>query len=180
MTLSKLSIALGLLFALPGAWIFLKPAEAAPALRKFPRSETWGYLLMAIGAAAFLYNLNREAIAEFANYKKFMLFGFAGVAIAACIFVPDFLAVRGLAICLLMLAWYTLNAQRWHDSGWRILLAVVSYVWVIKGMWYMISPWRLRDHIAWATATPGRLRILAGTRAALGVLLIVLGVTAFK
>lgn len=180
MTLSKLSILLGLIYAISNAFIFLKPEKAGAALRKFPRSEMWGYILMAIGAAWFLYNLNREAIAEFAAYKKLMLFGFGGVALAACIFVPDFLAVRGLAITMLMLAWYTLGMQRWHDSSWRLLLAVMAYGWVIAGMWFMISPWRLRDFLNWATAEPSRLRGLAAIRAVVGVALIVLGVTAFK
>lgn len=180
MTLSKLSILLGLLFAIPGALMLAKPAALTPALRKFPRSETWGYILMAVGAAWFLYNLNREAIAEFAAYKKLMLIGFGGVALAACIFVPDFLAVRGLAITMLMLAWYTLNTARWHDSQWRLVLSVISYVWVVAGMWFMISPWRLRDLINWATASPGRLRAYAGTRVGIGLLLIALGASVLK
>jgi hypothetical protein len=180
MTLSGLSILLGLLIAIPSAFVFLKPETAAPVLRKFPRSETWGYVLMAIGAGWFLFNLNREAIAEFANYKKLMLIGFAAVAIAACHFVLDFLAVRGLAICMLMLAWYTLTAFRWADSQWHIVLSIISYIWIIAGMWFMISPWRLRDLIQWATASTGRMRAWSAARMAVGALLIVLGVTAFK
>jgi hypothetical protein len=47
-------------------------------------------------------------------------------------------------------------------------------------MWWMISPWRLRDLIAWATATPARLRAVAGARLAFAVLIIVLGATVYK
>jgi hypothetical protein len=180
MTLSKLAILLGAGIAIPQIWALLKPTECAAALRKFPRSEAWGYLLMAIGAGWFLYRLNQEAIAEFATYKTYMLLGFGGIAVAACFFVTDYLAVRGLSITMLMLSAYVLSRTRFVDTPWRLVLVIAAYVWIIKAMWWMISPWRLRDMIQWATATPQRLRNIAMARLAFGVLVIVLGVTAYK
>ncbi|HUS35556.1 MAG TPA: hypothetical protein VM680_09420 [Verrucomicrobiae bacterium] len=180
MTLSQLAILLGAGIAIPQIWALLKPAEAGAALRKFPRSEGWGYLLMAIGAGWFLYRLNQEAIAEFAAYKSYMLLGFAAVAVAACFFVPDFLAVRGMAITTLMLSAFILSKTRFVDTPWRLVLVVLAYIWIIASMWWMISPWRCRDIIGWATATPQRLRAIAATRLAFALLVIVLGVTAYK
>jgi hypothetical protein len=180
MTLSQLAILLGAAIAIPQIWALMKPAEAGAALRKFPRSEAWGYLLMAIGAGWFLYRLNQEAIAEFATYKTYMLLGFGAVAVAACFFVPDFLAVRGMSITTLMLAAFILSKTRFVDTPWRLVLVVAAYVWIVAAMWWMISPWRLRDIIQWATATPERLRKIAAVRLAFGLLVIVLGVTAYK
>src|SRR6187402_72002 len=94
MTLSKLAMLLGAVFAIPQLWALLKPAQFTASARKFPRSEIMGYILMAIGASWFLFKINQEAIAEFAAYKTYMLVGFGAVALAACLFVPDFLAVR--------------------------------------------------------------------------------------
>ncbi len=179
MTLSKLAILLGGLIAIPQIWALLKPAEFSAWARKFPRSEAWGYLLMGIGGAWFLFNLNREAIAEFAAYKTWMLLGFGGVAAAACFFVPDFLAVRGLSVCMLMLASYTMSFTRWADSPWRLALVVAAYYWVVLAMWWMISPWRLRDLINWATANPARLKRIATTRLAFAALIIILGATVY-
>ena len=180
MTLSQLAILLGAGIAIPQIWALMKPAEAGAALRKFPRSEAWGYLLMAIGAGWFLYRLNQEAIAEFAAYKSYMLLGFGAIAVAACFFVPDFLAVRGMAITTLMLSAFILSKTRFVDTPWRLVLVVMAYAWIIAAMWWMISPWRCRDIIAWATATPERLRKIAAARLAFGLFVIVLGVTAFK
>ena len=180
MTLSKLAILLGAGIAIPQIWALLKPTECAAALRKFPRSEAWGYLLMAIGAGWFLYRLNQEAIAEFATYKTYMLLGFGGIAVAACFFVTDYLAVRGLSTTMLMLSAYVLSRTRFVDTPWRLVLVIAAYVWIIKAMWWMISPWRLRDMIQWGTATPQRLRNIAMARLAFGALVIVLGVTAYK
>lgn len=179
MTLSKLAILLGTVIGLPQVWAIMKPAEAGAAMRKFPRSEGWGYLLMAAGSAWFLYNLNREAIAEFAAYKTYMLAGFGAVAVATCFFVPDYLAVRGLCICMLMVASYVLSFTRWAESPWRLVLVVASYVWIVCAMWWVVSPWRLRDLINWATATPQRLRVLAGVRLGFAALVIILGATVF-
>lgn len=180
MTLSKLAILLGVLVAVPQVWALLKPAEFAARARKFPRSEGWGYFLMAIGASWFLYRLNQEAIAEFAAYKPYMLVGFGAVALAACFFVPDYLAVRGLSITTLMLAGYTLGFTRWADTPWRLVLVIWAYLAIIMSMWFMISPWRLRDILNWATASPSRMRSLALTRLAFAVLVIILGATVYK
>ena len=47
-------------------------------------------------------------------------------------------------------------------------------------MWLTASPWRMRDWIEYLTANEGRFKKVCIARAALGVLLLVLGVTAFK
>ncbi len=171
---------LGAAMAAPQLWALAKPTEFAASARKFHRSEGWGYFLMAIGSAWFLFNLNKEAIAEFANYKTFMLIGFGAVAVLGCMFVPDYLAVRGLCVFMLMLAWYTLSLTRWAASDWRLVLVVWAYFVVILSMWFMVSPWRMRDGLHWAVATPGRLRGLAIARLAFAVMLIILGATVFK
>ena len=180
MTLSTFSILLGVALALLHVWALFKPAEFSSAMKKFPRSEMWGYALTAIGAGWFLYNVNHEAIAEFAAYKKHMLIGFGGVALLACLFVPDYLAVRGLCITTLMLCSYVLSLTRWADSQWRLLLVVGAYVWIVISMWWMVSPWRMRDFLNWLTARPERLRTLAIVRLVFAVALIVLGATVFR
>jgi hypothetical protein len=180
MTLSKFSILLGVALAIFHLWALLKPAGFSEAIKKFPRSEMWGYALMAIGAGWFLFNVNREAIAEFAAYKTHLLIGFGSVAVLACLFVPDYLAVRGLCITILMLASYSLSLTRWADSSWRLLLVIGAYVWIVISMWWMISPWRMRDFLNWLTARPERLRNFAIVRLVFAVALIVLGATAFR
>ena len=102
--LSTLSILLGLGMGLPQIYGMLKPAAFAAAVRKFPRSLPWGVALMVLGTVWFLWNLSQESIADFASYKNVLFAGFAGVGLGTCIFVQDFLAVRGLAIVLLLLA----------------------------------------------------------------------------
>ena len=180
MTLSTLAILLGLVVALPQVYGLLKPSAFAAAARRFPRSETWGYALMGLGTAWFLWNLNSETISDFAAYKSVMLFGFGAVGVMTCLFVRDFLAVRGLAVVLLLLAKLMLDTARWHDSEWRLVISVWAYVWIVAGMWFTVSPWRLRDLIQWATANETRVRVGSAFRLGLALLVLLLGLTVFR
>ena len=92
--LSTLAILLGLGVGLPQIYGFVRPAAFAAAVRRFPRSVTWGYALMLLGTAWFVYNLSQESISDFAAYKNILFAGFAAVGIGSCIYVQDFLAVR--------------------------------------------------------------------------------------
>jgi hypothetical protein len=180
MTLSTLAILIGAVYSAIQLWALAQPDTFTRFARAFARADGIGFLLMAIGTAWFLYNLQAEAIADFADYKKYMLLGFAAIGILTCIFVRDFLAVRGLAICLLLLAWFTLNRTRWEMSPARLLLVVWAYAWVICGMWFTVSPWRLRDFLSWWTATSGRLRAGSFLQLALGLAVLALGFTAIR
>lgn len=180
MRLSTLAVALGLLICLPQIYALINPAAFKERARKFPRSQGWGFLLMGLATFWFLWNLSNESVSDFANYKKLMLFGFGAVGVLTCIFVRDFLAVRGLAIVLLLLAKLMLDTARWHDSQWRLVIATLAYVWIVAGMWFTISPWRLRDLIQWATASDRRIRLTSAVRLAVGVLVLALGLTVFR
>ena len=176
MKLSTLCVLLGLGVALPQVYALMKPAACRAAALKFPRSRPWGCALVALGTVWFLLLLKEESIADFAPYKPYMYVGFASLGVLTCIFVSDFLAVRGLAIVLLLLAKLMLDTQRWAVSDWRLVIAVWAYGLAVAGMWFTISPWRLRDLINWATADEKRLRLLSGLRLAFGLFIVVLGV----
>lgn len=180
MKLSTLSILLGLGLGVPQLFGLVQPTRFREAVRKFPRSEAWGYALMLLGTVWFLWNLNQENISDFAAYKKLMLIGFGAVGVATCIFVRDFLAVRGLAIVFLLLAKLMVDTARWEDTEWRLVIVSWAYVMVLGGMWLTISPWRLRDFLNWATATDQRVRVGCGLRLAFGLFVVALGLAVFR
>ena len=95
MKLSTLSILIGSVMALPQIYGLLKPAGFAAAVRKFPRYTPIGYVLVGIATIWFLYNLNQESVADFASMKPVLFVLFAGVGLGTCLFVQDFLLVRG-------------------------------------------------------------------------------------
>jgi hypothetical protein len=182
LSLSTLSILLGLGVGLPQIYGIVKPAALAAHARKFPRSVPVGVVLMLVGTAWFLWNLSQESIADFAQYKSLLFLGFAAVGIGACIFVQDFLAVRGLAVVLLLLAKLMVDTGRpgLPVTHWVLVIQVWGYILAVAGMWLTISPWRMRDLIALGTATESRTKLLCGLRLAFGVFVTVLGFTVFR
>jgi len=182
MKLSVLSIVLGLGLGLPQIYGIARPAEFATAVRRFPRSVPAGVFLMVLGTLWFLMNVDAEPIADFARYKSMMLAGFAAVGVATCIFVQDFLAVRGLAVVSLLLGKLMVDTGRpWLGvTPWVLVIQVWAYVLVVAGMWFTVSPWRLRDLLEWATANERRVRIGSAIRLAFGLFVVLLGLTAFR
>lgn len=179
MNLSTLSVVLGLIIAIPQIFGLLKPSEFAAKARKFPRSVMAGYFLMGIGTLWFLRNLNAESISDFASYKKLMLFAFGSIGVLTCVYVKDFLAVRGLAVILLLTGKLMLDTARWNESEWRLLIAAWAYVWIVVGMWFTVSPWRLRDIVHWSTASEKRIKIGSGFRLVFGIIVVFLGLAVF-
>jgi len=179
--LSTLAILLGLGVGLPQIYGFVRPAAFAAAVRRFPRSVTWGYALMLLGTAWFVYNLSQESISDFAAYKNILFAGFAAVGIGSCIYVQDFLAVRGLAVVFLLLAKLMVDTGRPHlaQSPLVLIIQVWAYLLVLVGMWLTVSPWRLRDFLNWATATEKRIKVGCGIRLAFGLFVAVLGLTTY-
>jgi hypothetical protein len=180
--LSSLAITLGLVFAAPQIYGLASPRGLAAAARKFPRHIPIGVFLTLLGTAWFLYYLNLESIADFAAFKSYMLVAFAGIGLATCIFVHDFLAVRGLAVVLLCLAKLMVDTGRPHlgDSHWVLVIQWWAYVFVVAGIWLTISPWRLRDLIDWSNATETRTRVSCAVRLAFFLFVAILGATVFR
>ncbi|HZL79059.1 MAG TPA: hypothetical protein VFC17_09410 [Candidatus Limnocylindrales bacterium] len=182
MKLSLLSILLGVGIGLPQVYGLARPAQLAAAARKFPRNLAAGIALMLLGTAWFVWNVNNEPIADFSAFKPYMIAGFVAVGVLSCIFIQDFLAVRGLAVLLLLFGKLLVDTGRPHlgESPFVIFIQAVAYVYVVLGIWFTITPWKLRDFINWATATEARTRLLSGVRLAFAAFVLILGLTAFR
>ena len=177
--LSTLSICLGLAFAALNLVGLVSPARLGAAARKFPRDLNIGYVLTLAGTAWFVWNVSRESLSDFESLKPFLFTLFVGVGLGTCFFVQDFLAVRGLAILFLLLGKLMVDTERWATSEWRLVIAVWAYGMVLAGMWFTVSPWRLRDLVNWATANDRRIRLTSAVRFAFGLFVAVLGFTVF-
>ncbi len=182
MKLSLLSILLGLGMGLPQIYGVARPAQLAAAARKFPRNLPLGVVLMLLGTAWFVWLVNGEPIADFSAFKPYMMAGFVAVGVGSCIFVQDFLAVRGLAVVMLLLAKLMVDTGRPHldQSPFVVVIQAWAYVFVVLGIWFTITPWKLRDLVNWATATEARTRLLSGVRLAFAAFVLILGLTVFR
>ena len=180
MKLSVLAILLGLIAALPAVYGVAKPGAFGNVARRFPRYTPVGYVLIIAATLWFLTLLKQESIADFAAFKPALYTLFAAVGLGACLFVKDYLPVRGLAVLYLLLAKLMVDTARWVETDWRLVITTWAYVLVILGMWFTISPWRLRDLLNWFTANEKRTRVVSGVRLAFGVFVVILGLTVYK
>jgi hypothetical protein len=182
MKLSLLSILLGLGVSVPQIYGLTKPKQFAAAARKFPRNLPVGIVLMLLATAWFVWNVNIEPIADFSVFKPYMIAAFMAVGVLACIFVQDFLAVRGLAVVALLLAKLMVDTGRPHlgTTPWVLVIQLWAYLLVVAGVWFTVTPWKLRDILNWATATEERIRIGSAIRLAFAVFVVILGLTAFR
>jgi hypothetical protein len=182
MRLSLLSILLGVGMSVPQIYGLAKPVQFAAAARKFPRNLPAGIFLMLLGTAWFLWIVNAEPIADFTSFKPYMMAGFAAVGILSCVFIQDFLAVRGLAVVLLLLARLMVDTGRPHlgETPWVLVIQTWAYVFIVAGIWFTVTPWKLHDFLNWATATEARIKIGSAVRLAFAIFIIALGLTAFR
>ena len=186
-SLANLSIVLGVFWVAVAGYTLAKPVDVGQALRAFPRANAPGYVLMLAATAWFLWNIKIEDMADYREIKHWFYIGFGAVGIGSCIYLRDFLAVRGLAVFMLLLAKLMLDTQRdymlaapeAHMSEWRLVFAVWAYMIIVMSMWMVISPWRMRDMMEWMLAKPRRLAAKGWFRLGFGILLIVLGLTVF-
>lgn len=136
---------------------------AAPAfLRALPRSPAAG---LALGLAAIallgwhLWNLPEPDLAGFPRAPVTLAFVVAGLA--AFVWMPDLIAVRGLGALMLFLARATLDAG-WGRLPDSLLLASASYgLLVVPGLLWAASPGMFVRALGSILATDGRRRALA-------------------
>ena len=157
---------------LPGV---LKPQLYRDWLRKFPRSVWPGIVFLTIALVWCSIIVTQAREDGMAVPKNVVYLFLAAVYIGLIVLKFDFLAVRGIAILLLMIAKVVVDSANQLDTPWRLVMTVIAYIWAIAGMWFTVSPYRMRDLIEWATATDARLRTLSAIGCVFGLFLVGLG-----
>src|ERR1039457_6956736 len=66
------------------------------------------------------------------------------------------------------------------QTHWVLVIQTWAYVLVVAGIWFTVSPWRLRDFLAWGTANEQRIKVGCGMRLAFGLFVAGLGLTVFR
>ena len=147
----------------------------SPALQKFahswPRSKGAAIVLMVLAGAWFLRHVSNLEDADFGKYKTLLFFGFLLVGLLSFWYLPDFLAVRGLGILLLLSAREILWAAYMQEPQSRLFLVSLVYVVIILTLYVGASPYRLRDFNNWLYESINRPRVLGGFLFAYGLLL---------
>lgn len=178
MSLARASLVAGLLLCLVGSGMLLRPGTAHRLARRFPRSRWAGVTLSAADILWVTLIIHNAPLGRF-EYLKAYLIPAALIAFLAVIFLMDeLLAPRALGGLLLLAGNPVLQAARWHPSPWRLVIVGLVYLWVIAGMWLILSPWRFRLTIE-KISVPHGIRIVGGCSSVLGAFLILLALVAY-
>jgi hypothetical protein len=147
------------------------------SLKRVPRSPYATALFWGGGAIWFLcvvWNISQADLVVFDSPKPFVLI-FAVIALAAVYYLPDFLAVRGLCVLALLVAWEILTGLFGeYDHPARLFATSLAYVAVVLAIYFACVPYRARDFLDWLFARAQRPRALGSAMLAYGALLAVI------
>ena len=168
----------GLLLIALGLPLLLKSSRVISALSAMPRSASAAYLLFGVGAAWFLWNVWHLSTADFGEYRTLLAIGFFLVAALSFKCVPDFLAVRGLCVLILLAATPLLAAAYMeYQFPQRLFMVSLVYLFIALAIWLGASPFRLRDFFEWLFATASRTRGFGAVLVGYGLLLTMVAFT---
>ncbi len=149
-------------------WLLIKQDDAMAFLKKFPRNAKLGAILMGLGMFGFWLIVAPSKISplsmdlnDFNHLKKFLVFLVPIVAILVITEVKEFLSVRGLGLCLLVLAAPLLGAAWQKTYAFKFLVPLYAYGMIVAGLFFVGMPYLCRDLINWATADKTRFKLLS-------------------
>ncbi len=161
------------------ALMLAKPAMVQGFLRKFPRNQFAGQILLGIGLAWFWLlvapeNLGRLSalamdLGEFNAAKPLLRLLVPVTLVLVAISVRDFLAVRALGLIGLMVASPLLEAAFLEDPSSRLLIPIFAYALLTASMFWVGMPYLFRDGVTWVTANPKRWTAVSAAGLAYGL-----------
>jgi hypothetical protein len=153
------------------ALMLAKPAAVQAFLKKFPRNQSIGQILLGIGLAWFWLLIAPSGLGklsaltmdlgEFNNAKGLLQILVPVSLVLVCISVRDFLAVRALGLLGLMAAAPLLGSAFLKDPQSRLLVPIFAYAMLTASLFYVGMPYLFRDAVTWVTADQKRWTLLS-------------------
>lgn len=166
---------LSMLYLLPA---FL-PRQAYGFIKGFPRNRYAGIVLTVIDLLWAGYLLHAMPMGRFDLYKPLLLLLVPAAILLICNFMPELLAVRALGGLALLVPAPLLDAARWHPSPARLVVVVVAYLIVVKGMVLLLSPYRFRQAVEFFMPDSKACRVWGLTGLVFSICLLALAVTVY-
>jgi len=159
MNLAAAILCPGLLLLVLGVPLVLAPQRCVMLLRAFPRSIFGAWVCFGSGAIWFLWDVWNLSEADFGEHHVLLFCIFGAISVLAFKYTPDFLAVRGLCILVLLAADPLLKAGYMKFDFPEVnFQKILIYVCIGLAIWLGAQPWRLRDFFVWLFARPARAR----------------------
>ena len=159
--------------------LVVSPATARRVATAFPRDKWTGRILATAGflwAAWLIYDM---PLGRF-EYLKQWLYIVTPVTIGmSFVYMEELLAPRAFGGLLLLYPAPVLVLARMHASRWSLVMTVLAYIMVVKGIALLLSPYLFRKSATFITASDGRCRALGSCGVAVDVLSLALAVLVY-
>ena len=162
----------GLFLTVLGGLLLWNNSAISSTARSLPRSNRAAWLFFGISAAWFLWRLSSLGESDLIFFKtpQPVMIAFGVLAVLSFIFTPDFLAVRGLSILMLLVAEPLLYAAYMEYSHpQRLFMVTAVYVGLALAIYLAAAPYRLRDFFEWLFLRASRPRLIGAILVAYGL-----------
>lgn len=175
MTLQGIAILLGALSAAGGLLGVFRPALIKRWVELFPRSLVPAWILTALCCWLGAQQALKMNMGFLDAYKQYIYILAPAVFVASVVYMKELLAPRALGGFLLLIAVPILQAARWHESLLRLVVVILVYLWIIYGLFLLMSPWYFRKISAPFMANGKLFRATALAKTVFGIALVLLG-----
>ncbi|MGB0371115.1 MAG: hypothetical protein ACPGN3_07155 [Opitutales bacterium] len=178
MSLLVANLLVGIIVFATGAHFFFGNEKTQEQTKAFPRNPLAAKILLGAATLWFIYNLSQLGVADFGNHKTKLMILFGVGAVLSFTFVPDFLAVRGLAGLILLFGAQILNTayMQWEHPQ-RLFMVSVTYIGIAGAVYLGACPYKMRDWLDWIYRKGSRAKALGGLGLGVGVALMVTAFT---
>ncbi len=170
-TLALLTLVLAILLLIESTALLVTPKRVRIWLERFPRDIWSGRILAAFAVLWAAWLVSEMPLGRFESWKPmvwplaFVLVGFVWY------YMDELLAPRALGALLLLYPAPVLAAARLHPSRWSVVMSVLAYVCVVKGMALLLGPYWFRLSIERFLASDRNCRCWGGVGLALALML---------
>jgi hypothetical protein len=153
-----------------------KPDLVKPWLKRFPRNDKLGTILVIIAFAWSFIIWSCMDLGEFFKIEKPVQMILVAGCVGVIIYVKEFLAVRSLGFLMILAAAPILDSAFLKEPQTRLLIVAIAYAIALKGMFWVGMPYLLRDQINWVLAKDNRYKIGAIAGAVYGLVVLICAV----
>ena len=151
----------------------VKPEAMQVWLKKLPRNERLGMIVLAVDFAWCFLIWSEMDLGDFYTFERGVQIVLVAGFLSFGYYVREFLAVRAIGLLMILAACPVLDAAFLQPITSRLLLVLLAYIWIIKGMFYVGMPYLMRDGIDWVIAKPKRWKMSAMAGLAYGASVLV-------
>lgn len=172
-------LVLGLFLLLGHVLLLVKSDTCQHFLKKFPRNQKIGQVLLGIGLLWFWLLVappNKGWISvlamdmtDFNGIKPLLRLLMPLIFVAVAMSITEFLSVRALGLLGLLVAQPLLDSAFLRDPATRLLIPIYTYGLIIASLFFVGMPYLFRDAVTWATAKKTRWNALCCSGISYGI-----------